>query len=200
MRKGDFNVSNKMNTFSQISNAVSKFLFLVLILLLATKGNTQTFEQRKGEIEKMQTEIIRCLDEASTICSEGFKTELDVSTTDFEQIPYLQTARFCQCQGSYSLYSGEFSGHNWRLSVFFYFKDEQLFFARFQGGENNPLDEAKVYFDQQGRIIQVLNKAHDADFGLGFQMEEIMDADSLIQAQEEINEVLMEVREILSGR
>lgn len=174
-----------------------KLFHLFFIGLLTTKGISQTLELRKGEIEKMQAETIRCLDDKSTICSEGFKIEFEKSSSDLEPIPYQQTARFCQCQGSYSVYSGEFSGFHWSISAFFYFIDEQLFFARFQGGEKNALDESMVYFDEQGRIIQILNKVYGTENNLEFEMEEINDAVILIQAEEEIKEALLEVREVL---
>ena len=174
-----------------------RFLMLLFLLLNLFDGVAQTNQVRIAEIDKMYKEINQLLLDSSAICREAVKIEMDGFSPDSEQMSFEQKAEFCVLKGEFETYSGFFTGYEWNVSSKFYFKNDQPILVLITGDAERSSYNSEAYYDEYGKIMILINSEYNLSVSNAVEPEIITDGELLKQAEEEINEVLKEIKSIL---
>ncbi|MFN6040217.1 MAG: hypothetical protein ACK452_17225 [Bacteroidota bacterium] len=94
-------------------------------------------------------------------CKSGSVIEYDRLSLESEEIPFTQTANFCKFPKGYAMYSAVFSGYEWGSSCEIYLKNDRIFFAFVSNGAEACLEEKRIYYNIEGKIIKILIKSND---------------------------------------
>lgn len=80
-----------------------------------------------------------------------------------EEYPHGQSIQRCNLNPNYTLYNGDFSGHEWAENVKVYLKNGKIFFVFITGASEGYRYEVRFYCNEDEKIIKELRR--DADFG-----------------------------------
>ena len=174
-----------------------KFLALLFVLLNLFESLSQTNEVRMTEIGKMYMDINQLISDSSAICREAVKMVLDGYSPDSGQLYFEQKAEFCMVNSEYATYSGFFTGYELDLKSTFYYKNGLPFFVIINGQAEGNSYYREAYFDEYGNFMMLINSENNLAGSNTLELEIITDGELLMQTEEEINEVLKEIKSIL---
>ena len=97
----------------------------------------------------------------STTCKTGSKTIYQSFDDSSDGIPFKHSCKECSYSGGYKIYTGDFNGYEWYNKAFYYFKDGKLFFIFSEGAAESCAWEYRIYYDQNGNTIKILEKSND---------------------------------------
>jgi len=75
--------------------------------------------------------------------------------------PYVQILSHCKIENKYSVKKGEFTGHHYRIYITLYYRNNKIFFAFVEGGEESYSYENRFYCDANEKIILELHRDSD---------------------------------------
>jgi hypothetical protein len=138
------------------------YFISIFFFLNSHQGFSQDNAARIQEIKTMYSEIVELQKNTDQKqCKTGKKTtyeSLESSTTGF---PFEQTAEKCTLKNNYSIIKGNFKGYEWGNDIFFYYKNNNLFFVYSEGGAESCYSEYRIYYDIKGNVIKILEKSND---------------------------------------
>ena len=98
-------------------------------------------------------------------CSSKTYTEYELAYYDENgkpiKTPYNQTIKRCRLTPTYSLYTGDFGGHEWGQSVNVYLRNNKIFFVFITGGSEGYRYEERYYCNDDERVIKELRREAD---------------------------------------
>ncbi len=176
----------------------------ITILFLLFAGITQCLSQEKllriAEIKKWYAEIIQLNNTSkSKQCKKGKMIEYSMAN-DSKKYPFEQTAEFCQISKEYSTYHAKFQGHEWSCETAFYLKDNTFFFVLMPCGAEGSADEYRIYYDDKGKIIKILNNTNEESGSENLKSVEITDKTEIKRITDDVNTDFKKVLKILNHK
>jgi len=175
-------------------------VFIVLFFFI--KAVNPVFAQdnnaRITEIKKMFGEAIQLENSGdSTACKTGAKTIYQGFDDSSEKMPFKHSCKVCTYSGGYKIYTGDFNGYEWFSKSIFYFKDDRLFFVFSEGGAESCAWEYRIYYDQKGNVIKILEKSNDCTGEVPDKSQEIKDPTEKKRILDEANNDFNAILEML---
>jgi len=184
----------------QKNTYIMKLTLLISIFLLI---NNSIFCQDKAariaEIKKMYAEATE-LSLKKKDCESGKKIEYEGFDEASEKMPFEQTAEKCKLANNYVSISASLQGYEWNINVTYYYKNEKLFFVFISNGAEACFVEYRVYFDENQKIIKLLEKSNDCDGGDLKKNNEITDAKEFDETMQLIEQNKIKIDEILINK
>lgn len=142
-----------------------KLIWFTGVLLLKVFGLvSQNSEARVQEIKKMYAEAQQLQKaENAANCKTEVKTTYESFDAKSEKIPFEQSAKSCELAKGYKVISADLKGYEWGRKWFFYYKDTKLFFVFNTGGAEACYSEYRIYYDNNGGVIKLLEKSNNCD-------------------------------------
>lgn len=177
----------------KLSFLISFFLFVINSIF------SQDKTARITEIKKMYAEVNE-LSLKKKDCFSGKKTEYDSFDEASEKIPFDQTAEKCKLGNNYVTISASLNGYEWNSNVSYYYKNDKLFFVFISNGAEACMVEYRIYFDENQKIIKLLEKSNNCDGGDLKNNNEITDAKEFDETMQLIDQNKIKIDEILNSK
>lgn len=137
----------------------TKSVSIITVLLLSLtflQANAQSVEARVATIREMFAQVTKLENTLGTktcISGRGINRENGSSFT--------QSAKQCGYPNGYSVISASLEGWEWGATPKFYFKNNTLFFVYINYSSVVGTAEYRIYFNESGNIIRILEKFDD---------------------------------------
>lgn len=170
------------------------FIFINAVFPVFAQDN----DARITEIRKMYAEAIQLENSGdSTACKTGTKTIYQGFDESSEKMPFKHSCNLCDYPGGYKIYTGDFNGYEWYNKTSYYYKDEKLFFIFSEGAAESCAWEYRIYYDQKGNAIKILEKSNDCTGEVPDKSQEIKDPTEKKRILDEANNDFNAILEML---
>ena len=177
-----------------------KLLFLLSIFIIYVNTIlSQDKNARISEIKKMYSEATT-LSLKKKDCISGKKIEHEGFDEASEKFPFEQTAEKCKLGNNYVTIAASLNGYEWNSNISYYYKNDKLFFVLLSNGAEACIVEYRIYFDENQKIIKLLEKTNDCDGGELKSNNEITDVKEFEETFQLIEQNKNKIDEILSNK
>ena len=176
--------------------------FLIIIYFLASIIFMPLYSQDNSarilEIKKMYGDIIKLNNEiTSKQCKTGKVINYEGFSENSGKMPFEQVAELCNVSKDYTTYKSNFCGYEWRNETIYYLNANNIFFVFIASNAEACISEYRIYYDINGTVIKIINKANDCNGDKPIKSVEITDKTEIKNIVDGINADYKKLLEIL---